>query len=365
MDATNGGIDLDVLEMMLDESIIPPPSAIYIIPTNNNPTGMTYSSSRREKLVRLASAHNIIIIADEVYHLLDWREDAKPGRMVTTAGADPSLTISLNSFTKIFSPGLRLGWIECKHQPLLLNIENLGYIRSQGGIAPLNSELMRIILTRGLLQPHLASVKSALKLRLDLILEKVASCPNITVPYPPTGGYFLWLKLLNVASEAAVVSALEKSQGVVVLPGSSCCQPSAPPLDGVFIRLNGTDSSDNSDSHESESSIFFAKGQKIREHPPNKHLTKLITTNIDAYYQAIGRHEKRDIIERIYDDLSSQGYTFHAPMIANKPPYQVVSRKVALTKIAQSIRDRKSLIPKIRRRQSRQKFKLSQAIKAR
>ena len=107
MDATNGGIDLDVLEMMLDESVIPPPSAIYIIPTNNNPTGMTYSSSRREKLVRLASAHNIIIIADEVYHLLDWREDAKPGRMVTTAGADPSLTISLNSFTKIFSPGLR------------------------------------------------------------------------------------------------------------------------------------------------------------------------------------------------------------------------------------------------------------------
>ena len=105
------------------------------------------------------------------------------------------------------------------------------------GIAPLNSELMRIILTRGLLQPHLASVKSALKLRLDLILEKVASCPNITVPYPPTGGYFLWLKLLNVASEAAVVSALEKSQGVVVLPGSSCCQPSAPPLDGVFIRV--------------------------------------------------------------------------------------------------------------------------------
>lgn len=50
MDVVNGGIDLDELERMLEESLVPVPSAIYIIPTNNNPTGMTYSSSRREKV---------------------------------------------------------------------------------------------------------------------------------------------------------------------------------------------------------------------------------------------------------------------------------------------------------------------------
>lgn len=112
-----------------------------------------------------------------------------------------------------------------------------------------------------------------------------------------------------------------------------------------------TDSSDYQDTDEailardsSKFSIFFAKGQKIRAHPPNKLFTEIIITHIDAYYRADGRQGKRDVIERIYNGMALQGYTFYVPKTGNKAPYHVVTRKVALAKIAQSIRDRKGLI---------------------
>mmetsp|Transcript_12748 Transcript_12748/g.25965 ORF Transcript_12748/g.25965 Transcript_12748/m.25965 type:complete len:390 (-) Transcript_12748:17-1186(-) len=239
MDRLEGGIDFDELEKLLINKVISPPCILYLIPTNHNPTGFTYSRMRREKLMRIAQTYNIIIIADEVYHLLDWRssDTLKPGRMVVTEGAVPSLTISLSSFTKIFSPGLRLGWIECKDGSIISKIEELGYIQSQGGVAPFTSELMRVILKENLLLPHLSFIKATLKSRCDAILSKLALYKDaISVPFPPTGGYFLWLKLHNIKDESAFVRALKEDHNIIVLPGSSCCSPSAI-LDGVFIRI--------------------------------------------------------------------------------------------------------------------------------
>ena len=117
---------------------------LYIIPTNNNPSGYTLPLTTRQELVRVTQEFSVTVLADEVYHMLSWpaaiatRPDQLPvvpsgeaapcsssGGSVTgsewaTAGVavPPNMSslgsncLSINSFAKILAPGLRVGWIE-------------------------------------------------------------------------------------------------------------------------------------------------------------------------------------------------------------------------------------------------------------
>ncbi|WP_406541117.1 aminotransferase class I/II-fold pyridoxal phosphate-dependent enzyme [Clostridium ljungdahlii] len=81
---------------------------MYTIPDFQNPTGRTMSLERRKKLVEIANKFDIVIIEDNPYGAIRFAgEDLPPVKHFDTEGR----VIYLSTFSKIFAPGLRLGWI--------------------------------------------------------------------------------------------------------------------------------------------------------------------------------------------------------------------------------------------------------------
>ena len=80
---------------------------IYVIPDFNNPSGETMTLAEREELVRKARALDLIIVEDSPYREVRYSGEALP----TIREMAPERTLHLGSFSKIFAPGFRLGWI--------------------------------------------------------------------------------------------------------------------------------------------------------------------------------------------------------------------------------------------------------------
>lgn len=175
----DGSLDIDALARQLRDGSVRCPQLLYLCPVHSNPTGNTLCAEDRAKLVALASEYHFFIVADEVYHFLDWpcssiNGSAKPARMCAfdsaflregTATAaldvysssapmasegdgsrgpapragdgDPvgGVVVSLSSFSKILGAGLRLGWIEAAPD-IISALVTHPYVISGGGVAP-------------------------------------------------------------------------------------------------------------------------------------------------------------------------------------------------------------------------------------
>ena len=99
------GLVVDALEEAL---ALHTPAFLYLIPAFQNPTGATLTQQRRARLVQLSREHDLLIVADEVYHLLTYTVVPPAPLAFYAEQAD---ILSLGSFSKILAPGLRLGWV--------------------------------------------------------------------------------------------------------------------------------------------------------------------------------------------------------------------------------------------------------------
>ena len=220
-------LDVAALESMLESGELQVPRLIYIIPTNHNPTASTLPVEDRIRLAQLAERLGFIVIADEVYHLLDW-STTRPARMAkfntcasssaTDVGVDGGCCVSISSFTKIFCPGIRCGWIEAPPR-IVAALQNYGYIRSQGGCVPFVGELMRLVLESGLATQVLKKLQTEYQHRATLLCD-ILQEENIRVCVRPTGGYFVWIEL--PVDNVADFSQYSLDHGVKFLTGVSC-----------------------------------------------------------------------------------------------------------------------------------------------
>src|SRR5437588_7167642 len=103
------GMRTDVLEETLDrlEREGRRPKFIYTVPTFQNPAGVTLSLPRRERIVRLANERELLALEDNPYGLLRYEGDALPTLRAIDGG---EFVVYLGTFSKILSPGVRLGW---------------------------------------------------------------------------------------------------------------------------------------------------------------------------------------------------------------------------------------------------------------
>ena len=242
-----GGVDVEQLETWLVEGHLhPPPKGLYLIPTHQNPTGHTLSLQDRWHLIRLARKYKFWILADEVYHLLDWRPahhvPRRPARMTVLGsqhtvrpnhyddGNDETYNgniyildnpcISVSSFTKIYCPGLRLGWIEAA--PAIVEaLSQVGYIQSQGGCAPFLGHVMRVALVQGQCDVVLDDLLSTYRRRSKLLCDTLQAEPRIQIHQLPLGGYFVWVSFEDVDDTDALLTYCQE-QGLTFLPGRRC-----------------------------------------------------------------------------------------------------------------------------------------------
>lgn len=166
------------------------PAFVYTIPVYQNPSGVTLSAKRRQQLVELSEQHDFLILADEVYQLLNYTDTPPPPLAAMT---ETERVLSIGSFSKIWGPGLRLGWIQAgpKTMDRLIQIQ---FIYSGGSLNQYTSHVMRSAIELGLQQSHLDHLKSVYRSRIDALSDALGEKFGSTVTFrKPQGGFFLWM----------------------------------------------------------------------------------------------------------------------------------------------------------------------------
>jgi len=201
------GLALDALEEKLAEIR---PKFLYIIPTFQNPSGQTLSQERRERLVAICQEHDFLIVADEVYHFLNY--DCQPPKAFAVH-TNARNVISLGSFSKILAPGLRLGWVQAEASRIG-RLVKCGLLDSGGGMNPFTSAVVRGILENGGLEKHILGLRATYHARLaamDAALRRYLPGAQYTIPQ---GGYFFWVRLPEEAdAEELLTKAKEFKVG--------------------------------------------------------------------------------------------------------------------------------------------------------
>lgn len=207
----DNGMNLDALEDVLSQRR---PKLIYTIPTFHNPTGVRMDMASRRRMIEIAAKYRVPIVEDDIYGELHYDVPVYPS---LKALDEPGVVISINSFSKVGFPGLRVGWIAA---PRIVT-EHLNVVKQ-------NCDLHASLLTQaalyefsrhGLLARHIKRVKKAYVLRRDAMLEALEKYfPEEATWIKPGGGMAIWVKLprtLN-ASEILVHAA---ERGVIFSPG--------------------------------------------------------------------------------------------------------------------------------------------------
>ncbi|KAI3631263.1 hypothetical protein MIR68_010753 [Amoeboaphelidium protococcarum] len=182
---------------------------LYTVPSFNNPTGSVMSDSKRQSLSRLVNEYNLLVICDDVYEMLHFsvsQTSSVPKRLLSycpdgdqTRGA----VISNCTFSKILSPGIRLGWIECRNTHIVKAIEDCGVAGSGGGFNHFNSvTMLKSMLSAdncGMprLSSHLVQLRSSLMLRSQVMLDSLQTMveelnQKVYIQFNG-GGYFVWV----------------------------------------------------------------------------------------------------------------------------------------------------------------------------
>lgn len=191
------------------------PAFLYTIPTYHNPAGVTLSMSRREELVRLCTQKKVLIIADEVYHFLNYTGEP-PSPLGNWVMDSP--VISLGSFSKILAPGLRLGWMHA-HPDRIKKMAGSGLLVSGGGFNPFVSEIVNSFMCNGLLTGHIQHLKSVYSRRINTFCSELRAYLPASARFSiPTGGYFIWVRLPDGTDTRALRQAARK-QNVDFHPG--------------------------------------------------------------------------------------------------------------------------------------------------
>lgn len=183
----------------LDESLRQyRPKFLYTVPTFQNPSGRTLSQTRREKLVAMAQRQDFFIVADEVYHLLSYTQ-SEPEPFAAYA-KDAANVISVNSFSKILAPGLRLGWIQA-HDRVIQRLAGSGLLDSGGGLNPFTSALMRGLVESGGLEENITHLRETYAHRLGVLGSALRRhLPQAEYAHPQ-GGFYFWARLPGLDTE--------------------------------------------------------------------------------------------------------------------------------------------------------------------
>lgn len=176
----------------LEEKIIKhSPKMVYVIPTFHNPTGRTMSLERRKKIAELGSRYDTIILEDDPYRDIRYSgEDLLPIKAFDETGH----TVLANSLSKIFSPGLRVGYIYADVEKISKLCDAKSATNSHTSMLP--QILAAEFFSRGYWPNQLKLLCDVHKERRDVMMECIDEYfPEGTKHTYPDGGLFTWVEL--------------------------------------------------------------------------------------------------------------------------------------------------------------------------
>jgi 2-aminoadipate transaminase len=194
-------------EWLKDQVQAARPKFFYVIPDFQNPTGVTASLAAREEIITLAEAHDFWIIEDAPYRHLRYKGAAVP----TMKSLCPDRVIHMSSFTKIMSPGLRVGYAVAPSEiidgvsPIVASTYISAGLLAQG----ITYEFCR----RGLLEPNIQRINGIYAPRLDATIESLKQYLPQASWVEPEGGFFVGVTL---AEDMNTEGLRDRARGVGV-----------------------------------------------------------------------------------------------------------------------------------------------------
>lgn len=196
---------------------------LYTIPNYQNPTGSTLADSRRERLVEVCASRRVIVLEDDAYGFLGFDRESRP-RLLNSI--DPEHVFTAGSYSKLFSPGIRAGWLAvpaslqataqlaCEAVTVTPNV-----FTQELAAAYVGTELWRQTLDRQVARYAERSLAT-----LDALGKHMVDGASWTIP---RGGFFVWVELPD-RFEGIDLLATGLTENVVIIPGSASWVNKAP-----------------------------------------------------------------------------------------------------------------------------------------
>ena len=166
------------------------PKMLYVIPTFQNPTGKTLALERRRPIAELAAKYGVVVAEDDPYRDLRYTGEKLPS---IKSFDREGWVVFLGSFSKIISPGLRVGFMAGDAR--ILRKCTIGKQSSDVHTANLNQAIVDRFLRENLLPAHIASICGSYREQLGAMLEELRAFPEGTRYTRPEGGLFVWVEL--------------------------------------------------------------------------------------------------------------------------------------------------------------------------
>lgn len=190
------------------------PKFIYLIPNYQNPTGLSLSLKRRKEMVEIAEKYQTLLVEDDAYGYLGF----SPGSYPTLRKLKED-TVYLNTFSKIFSPGMRIGWLSAP-KPLL---EKFSKAKEAENLcpSPFTQKVLLAYLKRFDLKGQTRKVAAMYRERCQAMLQALEeSFPSEATWTKPEGGLFIWVTLPDYFDTTEMLAkALEEK--VAYIPGEA------------------------------------------------------------------------------------------------------------------------------------------------
>jgi 2-aminoadipate transaminase len=232
------GMNPEALESELKEirSEEKSPKLLYMVPSFQNPTSTMLTMERRRRVLELAEEHDFLIVEDNPYGYISFDQPMP----TPIAGLDKAGRVMYTStFSKIVSPGLRIGWLKARGE----FVTKMAEAKTNVNICNdgLSTYVAARLFKRGAVKAQIPRVTEVYRRKRDLMLEAMdVSFPEEAEWNDPKGGLFLWAKMPgHVNTTEMLMEAV--NNGVAYIPGSNFFTE---PVHN-YIRLNYSFPSDD------------------------------------------------------------------------------------------------------------------------
>ena len=212
------GMRVDLMEEALDrlEREGRTPKFIYTIPTFQNPAGETLSLQRRRRLVEVAHERELLVLEDNPYGLLRYEGMPHPTLRELDGGV---YVMYLGTFSKILSPGIRLGWVLAP--PPVLEKLNLGKQAADLCSSTLSQLMVTAYFEQARWRDYIDAVTETYRARRDTMLDALAEhFPAQAEWTHPQGGLFIWATLPDFIDTTDLLARALR-ENVAFVPGAA------------------------------------------------------------------------------------------------------------------------------------------------
>jgi 2-aminoadipate transaminase len=212
------GVKVDELEKLIIEH---KPKMIYLIPNFGNPSGAMLSLERRKRILELAVQHKVLVIEDDPYGELYFKEPPPPSMLSLSEGIAGSRDwlAYCGSLSKVMSPGLRVGWL-IAHPDLLAKAvmcKQFSDAHTSNLAQATASEYMKM----NRMGMTLAKVRPAYAERAQAMCSNLKKVLGDGIDFvAPHGGMFVWARLTAPGADAREFAKQAIERGVAFIPGT-------------------------------------------------------------------------------------------------------------------------------------------------